>query len=116
MWLLRRALADYRCLSACSYSVSTFLQWDSAASFAGEVEDPGRSFPLAMAMCVVLVIFSNVLPVLVGTGVEKNPDYSQWEDGYFAVAAQKIAGPWLGVWVVAAAAVSNVGLFEAEMR
>jgi hypothetical protein len=48
--------------------------------------------------------------------VLKNPDYSLWQDGYFEQAATAVAGPWLGAWVVAAAAVSNVGLFEAEMR
>jgi hypothetical protein len=36
--------------------------------------------------------------------------------GFTHTAATAVAGPWLGAWVVAAAAVSNVGLFEAEMR
>ncbi|CAN0458135.1 unnamed protein product, partial [Discosporangium mesarthrocarpum] len=84
--------------------------WDSAASFAGEVDDPGRRFPLAMLTCVVLVVLCNNLPVLVGTC-----NTSLWEDGYFEEVAAAIAGRWLGVWVVAAAAVSNIGLFEAEM-
>ena len=36
-------------------------------------------------------------------------------DGYFADVATAIAGRWLGVWIVLAAAVANIGLFEAEM-
>jgi amino acid transporter len=39
--------------------------WDSAASFAGEVENPGRAFPRAMAASMVLVILSGALPILV---------------------------------------------------
>ncbi|KAG5178672.1 amino acid permease-domain-containing protein [Tribonema minus] len=89
--------------------------WDSAASFAGEVDNPGRAFPRAMACCIVLVVLSGALPILAGTGVSANPDYALWEDGYFEAAATAVGGPWLGLWVVIAAAVSNVGLFEAEM-
>lgn len=80
-----------------------------------------------------LVILCNGLPVLVGTGSasvaaaaaaassgSSSPEggearWSLWQDGYFATVAEAVAGRWLGVWVVLAAAVANVGLFEAEM-
>lgn len=89
--------------------------FDSAASFAGEVDNPARTFPRAMFAALLLVVLSNALPVLCGTGVIANPDYSEWDDGYFEEAATLIGGPWLGAWVLVAAAVSNIGLFEAEM-
>lgn len=100
--------------------------WDSAASFAGEVENPGKTYPRALLACVALVILCNGLPVLVGTGsaavaaeaMDSGGDgvrWSLWVDGYFAEVAEAVAGRWLGVWVVLAAAAANVGLFEAEM-
>lgn len=113
--------------------------WDSASSFAGEVENPGKTYPRALLACVVLVVLCYGLPVLVGTGAasvaaaaaaaaaessggassgtagEEGVRWSLWVDGYFAEVAEAIAGRWLGVWVVLAAAVANIGLFEAEM-
>ena len=38
-----------------------------------------------------------------------------WSLGYFAAVASRVGGPWLAWWVVAAAAVSAAGQFEAEM-
>lgn len=87
-------------------------------------------YPRALLTCVGVVILCNGLPVLVGTGssavaasaaVEaaqsgnSGERWSLWVDGYFADVATAIAGSWLGVWVVLAAAVANIGLFEAEM-
>lgn len=50
-----------------------------------------------------------------GTGGQEGVRWSLWVDGYFAEVAEAIAGRWLGVWVVLAAAAANIGLFEAEM-
>lgn len=97
--------------------------WDSAASFAGEVDNPGKTYPRALVACVVLVILCYALPLLVGTGsaavaasssIEEGR-WDLWVDGYFADVATAIAGRWLGIWVVLAAAAANIGLFEAEM-
>jgi amino acid transporter len=51
--------------------------WESAASFAGEVEDPGRNYPLGMGLAVMLVFASLFLPVLIGTGASSAP-YQNW--------------------------------------
>eukprot|EP00755_Sulcionema_specki_P028148 Sspe_Gene.89280::Locus_61074_Transcript_1_1_Confidence_1.000_Length_1660::g.89280::m.89280 len=88
--------------------------WDSAASFAGEVHDPGRTFPLAMAWALLLVVVAYAVPLLVGIGATRG-SVGEWTDGYFAKVGSSIAGPWLGVWIVAAAGISNVGMFIAEL-
>ncbi len=93
----------------------TLNYWDSASSFAGDVDNGSRIFPLAMGICVVLVVITTAMPVVVGVAVEADPDYSVWKDGYFATAASHIAGRWLGIWVTAGAAISNIGMFEAEL-
>jgi amino acid transporter len=88
--------------------------FDSASCFSGEVNDPGRSFPRAMFWSVILVVGSYFFPLLIILGASDAPQ-SAWEDGYLATAMSDVVGPWLGVWTVFAAGISNVALFQAEM-
>lgn len=71
--------------------------WESAASYAGDVADPGRNYPLGMLFAVVLVTLSLMLPVIVGIGSSKMP-FNQWEDGSFTKIAAEVVGPWMGYW------------------
>ena len=88
--------------------------FDVGASFAGEVKDPERVFPKAMFMSVAMVAASYILPLLAAIGAADS-DQQDWNAGYFTTAATNIAGPWLGAWLIFAAAVSNIALFEAEL-
>ncbi|KAL6013145.1 hypothetical protein ACLOJK_003637 [Asimina triloba] len=88
--------------------------WDKASTLAGEVEDPSRTFPKALVGAVILVVSSYLVPLLAGTGALDTPA-SEWSDGYFAEVGMLIGGVWLKYWIQAAAAISNMGLFEAEM-
>ncbi|KAK9812978.1 hypothetical protein WJX72_006764 [[Myrmecia] bisecta] len=87
--------------------------WDSVSTLAGEVPRPHKTFPRALAGAVVLVVLTYLLPLMAGLGVDADPD--QWQLGFYASLAEKIGGRWLGWWIVAAAAVSQIGQFEAEM-
>jgi amino acid transporter len=87
--------------------------WDSASTLAGEVENPKKTFPKALFLAVLLVVFGYFIPLLAGTGAVAGS--SDWDDGHFADVAMVIGGVWLKWWVEIAAAVSNMGLFEAEM-
>ncbi|KAL8195252.1 hypothetical protein R6Q57_025655 [Mikania cordata] len=88
--------------------------WDKASTLAGEVEDPSRTFPKALYGAVILVVCSYLIPLLAGTGSLES-DYRDWTDGYFAEVGMLIGGSWLKWWIQAASALSNLGLFEAEM-
>ncbi|KAI3434372.1 hypothetical protein D9Q98_002451 [Chlorella vulgaris] len=87
--------------------------WDSVSCLAGEVQNPSKTFPRALAGAVVLVVAAYLLPLLVGLGVTART--ADWELGYFAAVGQTVGGKWLAWWIVAAAAVSQIGQFEAEM-
>ena len=92
--------------------------WDSISTLAGEVAHPGRTFPRALAAAVVLVVTMYLLPLLAGTGIlppSANPGGGDWSLGYFAEVGRAVGGKWLAGAVVAAAAVSAAGQFEAEM-
>lgn len=88
--------------------------FDSAASFSSEVEDPGRSFPRAMLWSSILVASSYLFPLLIVLGVSGAPQ-SAWVDGYMATAISSVDGIWLERWLVFAAGITNVALFQAEM-
>ncbi|XP_050212193.1 probable polyamine transporter At3g19553 [Mercurialis annua] len=88
--------------------------WDKASTLAGEVENPSKTFPKALLGAVILVVSSYLIPLLAGTGALMTSS-SEWSDGYFAEVGMLIGGVWLKWWIQAAAAMSNLGLFEAEM-
>lgn len=89
--------------------------WDKASTLAGEVEDASVNFPRAIFGAVGLVVGSYLVPLLAGTGAVEAGRYGEWSDGYFAEVGMAIGGVWLRWWIQAAAAMSNMGLFEAEM-
>ncbi|KAF0912001.1 hypothetical protein E2562_012809 [Oryza meyeriana var. granulata] len=60
--------------------------WDSASTMAGEVERPERTFPRALAVAVVLIAVSYLLPLMAAIGATNAPPEA-WENGYFADAA-----------------------------
>jgi len=88
--------------------------YDSAASFAGEVKDPGRAFPKAMFLSVGFVALAYLLPLLVATGCS-SAGREEWVDGYLATIVADVVGPWCGAWVVIAAGLSNLAMFQSEM-
>ncbi|KAK3035741.1 hypothetical protein RJ639_033443 [Escallonia herrerae] len=111
------AVVDFKKVEWRGYFNSMFWNlnyWDKASTLAGEIEDPSRTFPKALLGAVVLVVSSYLIPLLAGTGALKS-DPARWTDGYFAEVGMLIGGVWLKWWIQAAAAMSNMGLFEAEM-
>jgi hypothetical protein len=55
-----------------------------------------------------------LFPLLIGIAVTDNV-YGDWTVGYFGHVAELVGGRGLAVAVTMAAAVSQVGMFEAEM-
>ena len=88
--------------------------FDTAASFAADVRDPGRVYPRAMTWAVAMVMAAYFVPLLVVLGAS-NASQEDWVNGYLATAIANVQGPWLGAWVVFGITVSNVGLYLAEM-
>ncbi|XP_062211398.1 probable polyamine transporter At3g13620 [Phragmites australis] len=88
--------------------------WDSASTMAGEVERPERTFPRALAVAVILIVASYLLPLMAATGSVDAPSEA-WANGYLADAAGIIGGSWLKSWTEAGAVLSSVGMFEAQL-
>uniref|UniRef100_A0A804PME2 Polyamine transporter PUT1 n=1 Tax=Zea mays TaxID=4577 RepID=A0A804PME2_MAIZE len=88
--------------------------WDSISTLSGEVDNPGKTLPKALFYAVIFVVVGYLYPLLAGTGAVPL-DRGQWSDGYFSDLAKLLGGAWLMWWVQAAAALSNMGMFVAEM-
>ena len=87
--------------------------FDSASTFAGEVERPHVTFPRALFTAVGLVCLSYLCPLLVSSAAD--PGWRCWEDGSFEAIALLVGGSWLGVWILATSSLSNWGLFASEL-
>jgi amino acid transporter len=85
--------------------------WDNAGCCAGEVNQPNRTYPRAMAVTVLLVTFVYLLPIAIGVSV--NTDWPAWKEGYLPQIAAQIGGTGLGTWLTVAGLVSAVGMFNA---
>ncbi|CAK8540252.1 unnamed protein product [Lathyrus sativus] len=88
--------------------------WDSISTLAGEVENPKKTLPKGLFFALILVVVAYFFPLLIGTGALP-VQRELWMDGYFAEIAMVIGGVWLRWWLQAAAAMSNMGMFVAEM-
>lgn len=108
LWLAKPATIEWGLLL--SIMLWNTCGWDNAACCAGEVREPGRVFPRAMAATVVLVTLSYFLPVAVGVGVDGQ--WGAWKEGHFPIVAALIGGPYLGAWLMVAGMVSAMGLFN----
>src|SRR5690606_17701261 len=84
-----------RIVSTVTWISRGLLSQDSAASFAGEVQDPGRTFPRAMLYAILLVVLSSFFPVLVGTGAFRG-SYQSWQAGYFVTVAGALRNAIVG--------------------
>nr|CAB3473473.1 unnamed protein product [Digitaria exilis] len=62
--------------------------WDSASTMAGEVDRPERTFPQALAVAVVLIAASYLLPLMAAIGATDAPP-AKWTNGYLADVAGK---------------------------
>ncbi|XP_010112986.2 probable polyamine transporter At1g31830 isoform X2 [Morus notabilis] len=88
--------------------------WDSISTLAGEVDNPKKTLPKSLFFALILVVVAYFFPLLMGTGaVPLNREL--WTDGYFSDIAKILGGVWLRWWIQGAAAMSNMGMFVAEM-
>lgn len=90
-----------------------YLGWDSMSTVAAEVENPGKSFPKALAICVPLVTLTYLLPVLVGNVVLRDPE--AWKDGAWTIIAERLGGFNLALAVTGAGLIATSGLFSSTL-
>ncbi len=98
---------------AISVTMWNYMGWDNASTIAQEVEDPQRNYPRAMLGATALVAFSYILPLVAVALAGLAP--GQFSTGAWTDAARILAGPLLGVAVVAGGMINGAGMFNPLM-
>ncbi|XP_060200090.1 probable polyamine transporter At3g13620 [Lycium barbarum] len=88
--------------------------WDNVSTMAGEVENPKKTFPLALFSAVIFTCLGYIIPLLAVTGAI-SLNQNDWDTGFMANAAEMISGKWLKIWIEIGAVLSAIGLFEAQL-
>jgi amino acid transporter len=87
--------------------------YEQCSSVAGEIENPQRTFPLALAIVVPLSIATYFLPAFFSLAALGN--WQEWNTAYLSQAARLIGGSWLGFLMTIAAMLGNVSLLNATV-
>jgi amino acid transporter len=83
------------------------------SSVAEEVENPQRSYPIALMIVVPLSIATYFLPTLFSLAALGN--WQDWKTAYFPSAALLVGGPWLGLAIAIAATITDVSILNATV-
>ncbi|HEV2468177.1 MAG TPA: APC family permease [Candidatus Sulfotelmatobacter sp.] len=87
--------------------------YEQLSTVAEEVENPQKSYPLALALVVPLSVAAYFLPTF--AGLASAGHWQSWHTGFFSDSARMIGGPWLGTWMTIAAMVGNVALLNSTI-
>jgi len=85
--------------------------YDSVGALAAEVQRPGRDFPIAMVVTIILVTLVYLLPLAVAVALDSKQT-RKWSDGHFVLVASEHIGDWLAAWITIGGALSAVGLLN----
>ena len=97
-----------------SYTVFNYSSWDSVSTYAGEVDQPQRNYPRAIAYALILTVTCYLVPV--AAGVTVTTDANVWSsDQGWPVIARLIGGRWLGTLMSIAGMASIWGLFNGQL-
>ncbi len=98
-------------LTGLSVVLWNYTGWDNISLVGGEVENPQRSYPIALFAALALIVAMYAGPVLAGLRVA--PDPGAWTEGTFPSFALALPNArWLSGWLLAGALVSTFTLFN----
>jgi amino acid transporter len=87
--------------------------YEQLSTVAGEVEEPQKNYPRALAWVVPLSVATYFVPTACALAALGN--WQDWHTRYFSDAAQLIGGPWLGFAMTLAAAVMFVSILNSTV-
>jgi len=96
-----------------SIALWNYIGWDNASTVQGEVIDPSRTYPRALAIALPLVTLGYIVSAMAAAAAS---DWSTWHEGGWPDIARAAAGAFgrpLAVWLALAGMVSALALFNA---
>jgi amino acid transporter len=88
-----------------------YMGYDNACNVGGEVENPQRTYPLAIMLTIALASAGYVIPIAAMSRTGIAPD--QWTTGSWATLGGAVAGRGLTFAIVVGGMVSSLGQFNA---
>lgn len=107
----RPALTRTDLLGGILIGMWNYMGWDNASTIAGDVEDARRTYTRAMAVALVVVVLTYVIPIAAvwRAGIPA----SSWETGAWVTFAKALGGERLAVLMTAAGVVAALSTFNA---
>ena len=96
-----------------SIALWNYIGWDNASTVEGEIRDPGRTYPRALAFALPLVTLGYLVPLLATLAAS---DWRTWTEGGWPQIARAAAGPFgsvLAAMTSIAGMLSALSLFSA---
>jgi amino acid transporter len=94
-----------------SIALWNYIGWDNPSTVEGEVKEPSRSYPRALAFALPFVTLGYFVPLLATLGAT---DWTRWtEGGWPQIAAAATATHWIAIWIALGGMVSALALFNA---
>ena len=88
--------------------------WDSVSTVAGEMENPRKHLPKALAISVVIIMIGYLVPSLaalsVGSGGANG--WANWEAGSFSAVGLQLGGKWLEWALTIGGMFASVAMFS----
>ena len=96
-----------------SIALWNYIGWDNPSTVQGEVKDPSRTYPRALAIALPFVTLGYFVPLLTTLGAS---DWTTWSEGSWpqiAASSAGNAGRWIAIWIGLGGMVSALALFNA---
>lgn len=89
-----------------------YAGWDGLSTVAGDIDNPRKNYPKALAISIPMITAIYLIPTLVALAVVGTADV-EWTAGAFTLVAEGVGGRWLAIIMSIGAVVSAIGLFSA---
>jgi amino acid transporter len=89
-----------------------YMGWDGLSTVMGEIRDPRRDYPRALAITLPVITLIYLSPTAVCLAVVGTTTVD-WTAGAYNVIAAEVGGPWLGTVMTITAMISAIGLYSA---
>jgi amino acid transporter len=100
-------------LGALMIAMWNFMGWDNASTLASEVRSPQKTYPCGVAVALLLVVCTYLIPVVAAAYTREDP--SNWTTGAWITHAAKTVSPALGTAICIAGMASPIGMFASLM-
>jgi amino acid transporter len=100
-------------LGALMIAMWNFMGWDNASTLASEVRSPQKTYPRGVAVALLLVVCTYLVPVVAAACTREDP--SAWTTGAWITHAAKTVSPGLSTAICVAGMVSPIGMFASLM-